>query len=305
MKMQQRAPKTTETQRTSRSVAPSASLMTAALAGLLGVGGCDDEEKNPDLLCEPPATVPVAPSDASAAPVVSDAAAPAPVDTGVAPQDAAPAPVDAGTNAATGDGGPVGPIVQEAVVGDVSFATLKANCETRGGYIQVHAACAGANDCKGFSYGDFSPGELTEHTCAGANSCTGASCVLGPTDTGKTGKQVYEQENYPPGGPASCLNCHAIWGLKDANGNDLPPDSTKFKLWVLPGGTRNETNWLELSAEAQEQIVSFGKQERFPDGITLSSMKGYHALWSREEIKRVVAHVRTLTPVLAEIKRPK
>jgi hypothetical protein len=242
----------------------------------------------------PPATQP----DAATADAATE-----PVDTGVvAVQDAATA--DAASDAGTVDAGPLGPVVQEPVTGDVPFATLKANCESRGGYMQVHAACAGANDCKGFSYGDFMPGETIEHTCAGANGCTGASCVLGPTDTGKSGKEVYEQENYPPGGPASCLNCHAIWSGHDTAGNYLPPDTGKFKLWVMPGDTRNETNWLELSAEAQEQIVAFGKMDHFPDGITLQSMRGYHALWSREEIKRAVAHIRTLTPVRAEVKRP-
>jgi hypothetical protein len=34
-------------------------------------------------------------------------------------------------------------------------------------------------------------------------------------------------------------------------------------------------------------------------------MRGYHQLISRAEVQRVVQYLRTLTPVLAEIKAPK
>ncbi|MEY4514721.1 MAG: hypothetical protein RLZZ450_6843 [Pseudomonadota bacterium] len=302
----------------SGSAEPSSGLLRAALAGLLAVGvaACEEEQKEPDWACLPTpgsdggsTSLPTASSgapvnDAGALPVLVDAGSPTPV--------VAPAPiVDAGTTApvvdaaSAADAGPVGPITTKETEGDVTLATLKAQCVALGGYPQIHAACAGANNCKGFSYGDWSPGVTSEHSCASANGCTGLSCVVLPKDTGKTGKEVYESDKYAAGGPSSCLNCHAVWNGKDAAGNHLPPDTTKFKVWQLPGGTRTEQNWLELSAEAQEAVVAFGRTGVMADGTAQVSMRGYHQLISRAEVQRVVQYLRTLTPVLAEIKAPK
>ena len=299
---------------------PSSGLLRAALAGLLAVGVAAfvEEDKDPDWACQP---VPAADSGASPAQPTAlpgatgnDAGAPSVVvDAGSTTPVVAPAPVDAATIApapivdagSVTDAGPVGPITTKETEGDVPLATLKAQCVALGGYPQVHAACGGANNCKGFSYGDWNPGVTTEHSCASANGCTGLSCVVLPKDSGKTGKEVYENDKYPAGNPSSCLNCHAVWTGKDAAGNHLPPDTTKFKVWQLPGGTRTEQNWLELSAEVQEAVVAFGRTGVLADGTAQVSMRGYHQLLSRGEVQRVVQYLRTLTPVLAEIKAPK
>lgn len=298
---------------------PSSGLLRAALAGLLAVGvaACEEEDKDPNWACQP---TPASDSGASVTPptalpgaTVNDAGVSAPVviDAGSTTPVIPAAPVvDAGTavpgaDASVADAGPIGPITTKETESDIPLTTLKAQCLAAGGYPQIHAACAGANNCKGFSYGDWSPGVTTEHTCASANGCTGLSCVVLPPDSGKTGKQVYEADKYPAGGPASCLNCHAVWNGKDAAGNYLPPDTTKFKVWQLPGGTRTEQNWLELSPEAQEAVVAFGRTGVMADGTAQVSMRGYHQLLSRAEVQRVVQYLRTLTPVLAEIKAPK
>lgn len=257
---------------------PSAGLLSAALAGLLATSmiGCGgDDADRPDW------------ADPGAVPSL---------DAGTVN----PAPV-ANADAGAPDAGPTGPITLSEVEGNRTFASLRAECDTRGGYMQVHASCSGSNDCKGFSYGNWEPGVLSEHTCAAANGCNGASCVVLPPDSGKTGKQLYELEELPAGGPSSCTTCHAEWH-KDAAGNYLPPDATKFKLFLPPGSTRNAQNWLTISAQEQENIIAFGLIGRMPDGTVQRSMKGYHKLFSRAEIQRVVQHLRTLTPVVTEIK---
>ncbi|MET0340908.1 MAG: hypothetical protein ABW252_07895 [Polyangiales bacterium] len=264
---------------------PSAGLLTAALAGLLAVGatGCDEDE-NGNPICEPPtAPPPVAPTGSA-------------LDAGVGTHMPATPAGDAGVDR----------VLEQTDVAR-SLAELSADCETRGGYMQIHAACAGANDCKGFSYQPGEPGTLTEHSCSASNGCTGASCVVGPSERApqRTGKQVYEDEDLPKFGPASCLNCHAVWGEKLPSGEYPPPDATKFKLFLQPGSTRNAVNWLAMTAAEQEGIVAFGRTSSMPGGLTLESMKGYHKLLSRGEIKRVVEHIRSLTPVVAEIPLPK
>ena len=71
-----------------------------------------------------------------------------------------------------------------------TFADVQAECDARGGFTQVSAACAGVNACAGFSYGDWDPGVTSDHSCAAVNGCGGMSCVVLPADSGKTGKEV-------------------------------------------------------------------------------------------------------------------
>jgi hypothetical protein len=179
-----------------------------------------------------------------------------------------------------------------------TFAELTAMCDDQGGYTQVHAACGGHNACAGFSYGDWGPGgaTLTEHSCAGVNGCNGLSCVV-PTAAGsnRTGAEIYEAEYEEPG-PGACINCHAEW---DADGN---ADATKFKVWVLAGSTRTVDNWLDRTVAEQERVVAFGVHSVLPDGTAYQGMAPYHRVLTRPEIERVVAHLRTLEPVIAEIK---
>jgi hypothetical protein len=59
----------------------------------------------------------------------------------------------------------------------LTIETFRAMCDRRGGYIEIHPHCGGANTCRGFSY-DEGTGDFTEHTCAGLNTCNGWSCVI-------------------------------------------------------------------------------------------------------------------------------
>jgi len=221
-------------------------LLSAALGGLLGLGCQAPSEPDP-CVPERDASLPDAPS-----------------------------PVDA----------PTGPVVLSETEGSRTYASLRAECDARGGYVQIHAACAGVNACAGFSYGDWDPGVLSEHTCAGINGCNGLSCVVLPPDEGRSGADLLALE-LPEDGPRSCSTCHA-----HAHGDTVDPST--FRVFVLPGSGRDETNWLDgVSAEEQARIVAFGSSGRLPDGQAFSHMRAYHRLFSRAEIERVVEHIRT------------
>jgi hypothetical protein len=248
-------------------------LLSAALTGLVGLAGaCKDNQAK----AEPdPDSIDAGVADA---PEVQDAAPP--VDA--APIDAAPP--DAGSK-----------IISETKV-QKTFAELTAECDARGGYTQIHAACAGSNACAGFSYGDWGEDAvLTEHTCAGVNGCNGLSCVVLPADSGKTAEQILAAD-LPEDGPRSCKNCHAEW-------TDDGVDTSKFKIYVLGGSGRDASNWLDVPAAAQERIIAFGKTGVYTDGTAYSHMAAYHKIYSRAEIRRVVQHIRTTsTIVIKEIK---
>lgn len=238
---------------------PSTRLWAAALSGLLGLGGaCSDTPKvQPDP--------------------VPDAK----------PIDAAPdAPPDA----------PPSKVISETE-GNRTFADIKAECDTRHGYVQITAACAGMNSCAGFSYGDWDPGVTTEHSCAGVNGCNGISCVVLPADTGKTALQVLGGDGvtFDEYGPQTCMNCHADW-------SGALPDPSKFNVWVMPGSGRTAANWLDLPAEAQARTIAFGKHGVLADGTAYAPMQGYWKYYSRAEIERVVQYIRTTAATNITIK---
>lgn len=284
--------------------APSSGLLTAALAGLLSVGlsACEDDKpaKLEDAGEEITPWGDAGRSEADEEDEEADAS-----DKENSSDGGAAVEADAGA-ADEGDAAASGAEILSEVEGNVSFALLQSDCDARGGYIQVHASCSGSNDCAGFSYGDWDPGVLSEHTCAAANGCVGLSCVVLPEDSGKTGEEIlFDAETLPAGGPQPCWFCHAE-SQHQADGSYLR-DKTKFKVWVPEGSTRTTQNWLDLSPAAQEAIVAFGKigligapgNER-----AVVSMKGYHKLYSRAEVQRVVAHLRTLTPIIQVVKSP-
>jgi len=188
--------------------------------------------------------------------------------------------------------------VTEAEQKEYTFAELTKMCDDRGGYVQVHASCGGVNTCKGFSYGDWGPGAatLTEHTCAGVNGCAGLSCVVLPGDkhADKTDAELYDFL-FADTEPSSCTNCHA------SHEGDMP-DISKFKVFVEEGSTRDAGNWLDRTAAEQERIVAFGAQSVLPDGTAMRNMAAYHGVLSRSEIERLVAHIRTLEPVIEVMK---
>lgn len=113
------------------SAAPSTTLVTAALAGLLGVAvACSSDVKG-------------------------------------------------GRESPSPDGGVPEPgrITSSVVDPSMTLEKFTTMCDERGGSVQLHAHCGGANTCKGFSFDDATF-ELTEHTCRGLNTCSGYSCVI-------------------------------------------------------------------------------------------------------------------------------
>jgi mono/diheme cytochrome c family protein len=162
----------------------------------------------------------------------------------------------------------------------------------------VHAACGGVNACQGFSYGDWGPGAatLTEHSCTGVNGCAGLSCVVLPEEKNKekSGAELYDLL-FADTEPNSCSGCHA-----DHSGDET--DLTKFAVYLLEGSTRTADNWLDRTAADQERVVAFGAHSVLPDGTAMANMAAYNKVLSRKEIEKVVAHLRTLTPMIKVIK---
>lgn len=189
--------------------------------------------------------------------------------------------------------------VTDAEQKEYTFAELTQMCDERGGYVEVHASCGGVNSCKGFSFGDWGPGAatLTEHSCSGANGCAGLSCVVLPEDKhpDKTDAELYDAM-FADTEPSSCTNCHA------PHDDDGMPDLGKFNVFVYEGSTRDASNWLERSAAEQERVVAFGAHTVLPEGIAMQNMAAYHKVLSRTEIERLVAHIRTLDPVIKVMK---
>lgn len=181
---------------------------------------------------------------------------------------------------------------------EFTFTELTKMCDSRGGYVQVHGACGGHNACQGFSYGDWGPGAamLSEHSCSGANSCAGLSCVVLPKETRKDmdGAALYDVL-FADTEPSSCSNCHAPHV-------DDKPELDKFTVYVLEGSTRTESNWLERSAAEQERVVAFGAHGVLSNGVAMENMAAYNRVLSRTEVERVVAHLRTLKPVIKVMK---
>jgi hypothetical protein len=179
---------------------------------------------------------------------------------------------------------------------EYKYSDLTKMCDERGGYTQIHAACGGHNACAGFSYGDWGPGAamLTEHSCTGVNGCLGLSCVTLPKDGGLSGKQLYEEHEFPE--PLNnCGGCHG--GYYDAN-NKWTHDNAYFAIYVLKDSTRTAENWLDRSAREQELVTAFGARSVLPDGTAIQNMAAYHGSLSRAETERVVAHIRTLKPYI-------
>ncbi|MDX2091197.1 MAG: hypothetical protein SFX73_25285 [Kofleriaceae bacterium] len=250
---------------------PSSHVWSAALAGLLGLGAAACGDDNPAI--EP---------DPVDAPVVD-----API-TPDAPPDAPEEPPSK--------------IISETP-GEHTFAELKEMCDTRGGYIQIHAACSGANTCAGFTYGDWgADAVLIEHTCSGVSGCAGLSCVVLPADSGKTGLQILEASLPDTEGVSqrSCNYCHAAWTYDPVTGETIGFDATKFRILVPPGSPRNASNWRATSAEVQARMIAFGAHTVLADGTATSNMAPYYKMYSKAEIERVVAYIRDTAEVTVE-----
>jgi hypothetical protein len=282
---------TQATDRSSSAPVPSSALLAAAIFGLTALGACSDSSatSEPDPAnCDTTSTT-TAQGGTGGASATTTAATTTAATTSTSGTGGAGTGGSGGGSGGGGGGAPDDKIISETE-GDRTFADVEAECDARGGFVQITAACAGMNSCAGFSYGDWDPGVTTEHSCAGVNGCNGISCVILPEDSGKSGQEVYEEALLETG-PRSCSNCHAIW-------NDDGPDMAKFKLWVLPESTRTAENWLEMTPEKQARIVAFGKRGMYDDGISYANMQAYHKIYSRAEIERVVDYIRNHTEVV-------
>jgi hypothetical protein len=176
----------------------------------------------------------------------------------------------------------------------VAFEDFIVACKERGGFVQTTAACAGNNACKGFSY--IEP-DLTEHSCKGMNNCgPGMSCVVLPKDSGLTGKEVYEQEE------ACAATCHAQF--------EPVYDPSVYTLYVRPDTLTLDDaldRFLTGSNERLYATVAFGVHGISDNGVAYANMPPWHKKFSRAEIERVVAYIRTLAiqPTIYEITGPK
>jgi hypothetical protein len=303
---------------------PSAVLLAAAFAGLgLVASGCPSDpsaepDPCPDLTdsvgsASTGSTVSATTNDATTSEPAESSSTGAPATTEDAGSGSTTNPVDPSTTTdgtdttgTTGDTGePLGcqpPEVLSEVETKQTFAQYTEDCDALGGYVQITASCSGVNACAGFSVGDWNPDVRSEHTCRGLNGCNGLSCITTPADSGLTGEQILALEAIPNGqpddvinGPAPCSYCHSVY-------TDDVLDPSAFKVHVLPGSGRTADNWLDRSPAEMERIVAFGAHGVTADGIAYAAMVGYAKSLSRAEIERVVTHIRTLDPVIQEIK---
>jgi hypothetical protein len=180
--------------------------------------------------------------------------------------------MDTGAPADTGSTPSTEPTVTSSTTDEeLTFEAFVQRCDTLGGYVQVHAACAGVNSCAGLSFNKYSY-ELTEHTCQGLNSCGGFSCVVLPADGGLTGEEI---------ATGDCSGCHG---------------AGTFTVFVEPSLTEEEglARFQARSAEQHERMVAFGIRGVYDGGMAFSNMPAYHRRYSRAEIERVVEYVRAM-----------
>jgi hypothetical protein len=160
----------------------------------------------------------------------------------------------------------------------ITFAEFSSMCLDRGGLMQTHATCAGNNACTGFHFNKNSK-MFTEHTCKAMNSCGGISCVVLPEDQGRTGEDIYRSAC----GPA----CHG--------GTDT------FQLWIWPGADPDEAllKFQEHTTDYFIHMLAFGSSGMNESGTAYANVPARHETHSREELIRVIEHIRTLptTPI--------
>jgi len=184
-------------------------------------------------------------------------------------------------------------VVTSTVEKSYTLADFEAFCKGRGGLVQLHSSCGGVNSCKGAS---LSYGKLKEHSCRAANSCAGMTCVDLPADAGKSGKDILENT----GGTASmedtpaCANCHG-------------DGKTEFQLPVAPGTdeTLQATAFSAKSETALVAAVAFGLHGTKTNGTAYANMPGFHTVYSRAELERLVTHIKTLKVKVTPWEDPK
>ncbi len=157
------------------------------------------------------------------------------------------------------------------------LAEFTARCDARGGFVQTHAWCAGANSCKGLS---LSFGVLTDHSCKGMNTCEGFSCVDGVTDKGLTGASIYA---------TSCKGCHG---------------DGKFVVLARAGSAAERLAAFQATTPENAlrllSVVAFGTQGQNANGTGYANMPIFRQQLSRPELQRVVDYARALPAEAAE-----
>ncbi len=174
-------------------------------------------------------------------------------------------------------------VTSKTKVADLTFEKFSTDCKNKSGLVETHAACSGANTCKGMSFNKWSK-ELSEHTCKGINTCAGMSCVELPQDGGKSGEEIYKNE---------CKGCHG--GMENSTENS-------FKVFFPKGGSGDLAiaTFKDRSSATHVAIVAFGTQGVNKNGTAFSNMPAYYQKISRTEIEKAVDYIRTLTPVAEE-----
>ncbi|WP_438024881.1 MopE-related protein [Sorangium sp. So ce233] len=168
--------------------------------------------------------------------------------------------------------------------GEISLDEFSAQCAesamlmgtARPGVVQVHAACAGTNSCRGMVYQVWN--EIYEHACRAVNDCAGWSCVEAAEDQDRDGLAAFEA--------GTCNHCHAV-------------SEGSFMVQVPPGEDVSAfiaDFWDRRSDPYLQAIIAFGIGGVTAEGHAYSNMPGSYHLLSRAEIDRLIAYLRTLTP---------
>lgn len=69
------------------------------------------------------------------------------------------------------------PSVTNTIMGAVTEADFRTQCDAKHGIFETQPHCGGSNACRGMSYDDERQ-TLTEHSCKATNTCGGFSCVV-------------------------------------------------------------------------------------------------------------------------------
>lgn len=177
-----------------------------------------------------------------------------------------------------------GVVTSTTVDKTITLTSFLAQCETRGGVVQTHASCAGANTCAGISF-HSSSGKLSEHSCKAANICSGMSCVDLPADRGLTGAEILEGSNTASMGESEvqCNFCHG-------------EGKTAFVLPIAPyADAAASTTAFQAKSDATLMVaIAFGIHGVNADGTAYANMPGFYLSYSLAEMKRLVTHLRSL-----------
>lgn len=166
----------------------------------------------------------------------------------------------------------------------ITLSSFAATCEARGGVVQTHASCSGANTCAGLSY-HSSSGKLSEHSCQAMNICAGMSCVDLPQDQGLSGAAILtgRDGDKEVGAATQCSFCHG-------DGVD------KFIL-PIAAGTDAAAAVTAFQGRSESYLVAkiaFGIHGVSADGVAFANMPGFYKSYSLAETRRLVAHIKSL-----------